>query len=246
MAGESRRFHDAGHKQPKFMLPLASGFVFDHAVRSFSRYFSDDAFLFVLRDDAIAKEFVAARCKALGVGGAACIFLNQATSGQAETVLLGLDRAGIGAEKQISIFNIDTFRPGYRKPDFLDVCDGYLEVFKGSGANWSFVAANPRNSQRVAATAEKRAISDLCCTGLYYFRKAEDFRWAYAHPVPPENDAERKERYVAPLYNALIRIGRNIRYEIVASSDVIFSGTPDEYTQICASGEILARLERNA
>jgi len=67
MTGESRRFYDASHQQPKFTLSLAGGFVFDRAVRSFSRCFSDDAFLFALRDDAIAKEFVTARCKVPGI-----------------------------------------------------------------------------------------------------------------------------------------------------------------------------------
>jgi hypothetical protein len=246
MAGESRRFRDACYTVPKYMLPLGTGFLFDHAVRSFATYFSTDEFLFVSRPDAV--DFAKARCDALGITNSKFAIMDRATSGQAETVFLGLEQAQVPRDMQIAIFNIDTFRPGYRKPGFLTAaeCEGYLEVFEGEGANWSFVAPDPSNPSRVAATAEKRAISNLCCTGLYYFRKTEDFLWAYGHPASPASDAERKERYVAPLYNALIARGKRIRFEIVARSEVIFCGTPEEYAQVQASDEVMIRLARDA
>jgi hypothetical protein len=90
--------------------------------------------------------------------------------------------------------------------------------------------------------AEKLPISDLCCTGLYHFRKAGDFRWAYRRPAPPRSEAERRERYVAPLYNALIARGDRIAFTVVDPSGIVFCGTPQEYEKAQASEEIGLRL----
>ena len=239
MAGESRRFRDAGFTQAKFRLDAHGAPVFDHALNSFAAYFRTDAFLFVLRD-AEAETFVRARCLALGIVNAIVIRLHRPTAGQAETVLLGLDLAGVGDDESIAIFNIDTFRPGYRKPR-LDGA-GYLEVFRGEGEGWSFVAPDPVRPDLAGEVAEKRPISDLCCTGLYHFRRAGDFRWAYRNPAAPKSDAERRERYVAPLYNPLIACGFAIGLQMIDASEVIFCGTPEEYGRVVASDEIGRRL----
>jgi dTDP-glucose pyrophosphorylase len=90
--------------------------------------------------------------------------------------------------------------------------------------------------------AEKLAISDLCCTGLYYFRRVGDFRWAYRHPASPLSPAEQQECYVAPLYNALIASGERIAFTEIASSQIVFCGTPQQYEEAAASEEISRRL----
>lgn len=243
MAGESRRFAQAGYQPPKFRLMVHGAALFDHAVAGFSAYFGEDRFVFITRD-ADATAFAAQRCAALGVAKPQYVTLDHGTSGQAETVLLGLEKAGIEDEDAIVIFNIDTFRPGYRKPGHVadPSCAGYLEVFHGAGPGWSYVAVDPQAPDRVAAVAEKLPISDLCCTGLYHFRKTGDFRWAYRHPAPPQSEAERRERYVAPLYNALIARGDRIAFTLVAPSQTVFCGTPEEYEKAGASEEIGRRL----
>jgi hypothetical protein len=239
MAGESRRFRDAGYYLPKYRLPLHGQPLFDHAVNSFAAYFESHPFLFAVQ--ATARDFVHERCRHLGIRDAIIVSLEYLTSGQAETVIRGIDDAGVTDDESLTIFNIDTFRPGYRRQNFP--CDGYLEVFRGEGANWSFIAPDPLVPFRVAETTEKRPISDLCCTGLYEFRAAADFRWAYHNPSPARGEAEKKERYVAPLYNSLIAQGRDIRYGVIAPGDVIFCGTPKEYAECAALAELGRRLD---
>lgn len=243
MAGESRRFKEAGFERPKYRLDAHGSPLFDHAVKSFAHYFKSDLFVFVLRGEEEAA-FVQERCLQLGIEHASLVTLSRPTSGQAETVLLGLEAAGVDDHESIAIFNIDTFRPGYRKPPQVDdpACAGYLEVFKGSGAGWSFVAPDPSRSGRAAQVAEKKPISDLCCTGLYHFRRAGDFRWAYSNPAAPKSEAEARERYVAPLYNPLIDCGFQIAWQLIDSSDVIFCGTPAEYAEVLSSDSIARRL----
>jgi hypothetical protein len=231
MAGLSKRFADAGYKLPKYMLPLGEGTVFDHAVGSFRALFDDEEFLFVVRDVAATPAFVEASCAALGVRRASVVVLNAPTAGQAETVELGLREAKADARAPITIFNIDTFRPGFRYPtaDWMATSDGYLEVFRGEGANWSYVRPWEGEPSRVAETAEKRPISDLCCTGLYHFARAEDFLAALA------NQRDRPaagELFVAPLYNYLLAQRLQIHYELVANDLIVFCGVPAEYEAI--------------
>jgi hypothetical protein len=221
MAGRSQRFFDAGYLRPKFELELAGHSVFAHAVGSFEASFAHVPFLFIAQAE--ATPFVRAQAQVLGVAEFEVVSLAGPTAGQAETVELGVD--AVGANGALTIFNIDTFRPGFAFPGApLDQADGWLEVFKGSGANWSYV--RPGEPPWALETAEKKPISDLCCTGLYHFARADDFRRALrAERVRPQAS----ELYVAPLYNHLIAEGARIGWRLVEPQEVVFCGTPAEY-----------------
>ncbi|TKD50318.1 glycosyltransferase family protein [Sphingomonas baiyangensis] len=233
MAGLSRRFVEAGYTQPKFMLPLGERTAFDLSVLSFERYFADRPFLFIARESGGVEAFIETHCAMLGVRDVRVALLDQPTAGQAETVEQGIDRAAVDGSTPLTIFNIDTFRAGYREPDTarLAMLDGYLEVFRGEGANWSYVRPAPEGERIAAETAEKRPISDLCCTGLYHFARAADFRRALdAERTAPQSH----ELYVAPLYNHLIGGGATIGYECIEPDEVVFCGTPAEYEALLA------------
>ncbi len=236
MAGLSRRFTEAGYGVPKYMLPLRGTTVFAHAVGSFSALFAGTPFLFVARHVAGTEGFLREQCAALGIADARFVMLERETAGQADTVELGLRSASVEDGAPVTIFNIDTFRARYAVPDagWFQGSDGYLEVFRGSGANWSYVGpAEDAAEPLVARTTEKQPISDLCCDGLYHFARAGDFRQALdrerARPSLPE-------LYVAPLYNHLIAAGRRIHYDIVPDGVITFCGVPAEYEAALASG----------
>ena len=156
--------------------------------------------------------------------------LDAPTRGQAETVIKGVEGASVNSDEQILIFNIDTFRPGFVFPKEMPSWDGYLEVFEGNGANWSYAKTESETSTRVVETAEKKEISTHCSTGIYYFKKAGDFINAYnenlVHPIKGV-----PELYVAPLYNFLIRDGKMVHINIIPRESVIFCGVPVEYEE---------------
>lgn len=238
MAGLSARFSKAGYNRPKYMLQLGDGCVFDRSVASFSAYFQDTPFLFSFRDVSGTGAFVAERVAALGIRTALLVALDAPTRGQAETVALGLERAAVDPATPLTIFNIDTFRPGFAFPPIAAQpgSDGYLEVFEGTGENWSFVRPDPADPSRVAETAEKRAISDLCCTGLYHFARAGDLLQAFrAGLADAALRGPGEELYVAPLYNWLIGRGGRIDYNVVLREEVIFCGVPVEYEALAGA-----------
>ncbi|WP_434341222.1 glycosyltransferase family 2 protein [Motilimonas cestriensis] len=229
MAGLSSRFFKAGYQQPKYMLMAHEQTLFAHAINSFKAYFASETFLFIVRDLYQTRDFVEQQAKELGIQNIIIVELNEATRGQAETVTLGLAQLDQQAGP-ITIFNIDTFRPNFLFPAIQTQCDGYLEVFRGSGDNWSFAKPINEQSTQVIETAEKRPISDLCSTGLYYFAEMQDYLSAYHHYAAlPQGQWEKGELYIAPLYNYLIAQGKAIHYHLIERREVIFCGVPAEY-----------------
>ncbi|AGQ91931.1 hypothetical protein M634_03115 [Vibrio parahaemolyticus O1:Kuk str. FDA_R31] len=235
MAGMSSRFFKAGYDKPKYMLEAHGKTLFEHSVESFEALFLDTKFLFIVKDVYNTKNFVYQKAKALGIKDFNIVILAENTRGQAETVIYGLEglkSQGISYDGPITIFNIDTFRPNFFFPRDIEKNDGYLEVFEGEGDNWSFVKPESEKKTIVKETAEKRKISNLCCTGLYHFGSVSLYVKAYNNylTIPKEN-WDSGELYVAPIYNYLIKQGYKIHYNKINRDEVIFCGVPEEYLE---------------
>ena len=238
MAGMSRRFSEAGYSQPKYMLQAHGKSLFSHAVNSFSSYFQNTPFLFIARDVQATEEFIRSEVIKLGILNFQIAILEAPTAGQAQTVSMGLNVADADSNTPLTIFNIDTFRPGFNFPvDFdLNLVDGYLEVFRGGGSNWSYVLPSSDGSNRVIETTEKIPVSDLCCTGLYHFKSVGLFQETYATFLGSGLEAfNLAELYVAPMYNLLINNNHDIRYHLIERDEVIFCGVPSEYKDFLAA-----------
>lgn len=240
MAGMSSRFFKAGYKKPKYMLEAHGETLFEHSVKSFEHYFSSLPFLFIVKDVFDTPNFVKQMATKMSIETFYVSVLSEDTRGQAETVTLGLEQLeqqGVNYNGAITIFNIDTFRPNFELPEVATNSDGYLEVFKGSGDNWSFAKPMKAGSTQVSQTAEKNPISELCSTGLYYFNRKQDYLDAYyAYLAKPQSEWEKGELYIAPLYNLLIERDLNIHYHLIERDEVIFCGVPDEYKDFCCRG----------
>lgn len=231
MAGLSSRFFSAGYTKPKYMLEAHEQSLFAHALNSFAHYFSSEEFLFIVRDVYQTVDFIKQEVKRLGIKNFHIYVLTKETQGQAETVYLGLQSL-CTTRDPILIFNIDTFRPNFTYPANINKWDGYLEVFEGEGDNWSFAKPASENSTKVIETAEKRAISNLCSTGLYYFKSIGLFNKTYNDYLnKPQSEWAKGELYIAPLYNYLIKNEYEIHYNLIKRDEVIFCGVPDEYLQ---------------
>lgn len=238
MAGLSSRFFKAGYTKPKYMLDLHGVPVFDHALGSFQRLFENEYFLVICRDIHDTPKFVEARATAMGLrpDRLKLVVLDSETAGQAETVAVGLRASEASQEIPVTIFNIDTFRPGFAFPTGFDIAtiDGYLEVFEAPGDHWSFAKPEP-GTDHVVEVAEKIRISDLCSDGLYHFRSVDFFLSLFSEIETKNPDTvQGGEYYVAPLYNIAIGRGADIRYAHVPPDALRFCGTPEEYAALCA------------
>jgi len=232
MAGLSSRFKKAGYQLPKYMLEAHGKTLFAHSVESFKNYFDKETFLFIALGVFDTEQFIRDECKKLGVKNFEIIILDSPTQGQAETVYLGVKQASTSSQESLLIFNIDTFRPDFKLPSEFDVnqIDGYLETFIGSGLNWSNVLPADTTLQTAKLTAEKQEISRYCCTGLYYWRYCDDFCEVFeSYCKKSLSSLQGGELYIAPMYNDLIALGKDIRYSVISEEEVIFCGVPSEY-----------------
>jgi hypothetical protein len=231
-AGLSQRFKDAGYQKPKYMLDLDGITVFEKSVMSFQNFFSSEEFIFIGLDLGNTYFFVNDCASRLGIKNFKIVLLKNATKGQAETVYLGLKSLNFNQPTKLIIFNIDTFRLNFTLLPIEKTFDGYLEVFEGSGLNWSYVLPQFENKILVECTAEKEIISNLCCSGLYVFSNHLDFFEAFEH-YSKNNIFVKGEIYIAPLYNYLIsKLNKSITYSVIDKSDVIFCGVPSEYEEL--------------
>lgn len=227
MLGKSSRFFNSGYLLPKYQLPIGSKSLFERSVRSFERLFFNTHFLFLVRSDFGAKEFVTNELIKLGIKDFRVIEFQTETRGQAESVMLGtLDYHD---DNPLIIFNIDTIRDSFNLPKDSDFGDGFLEVFNGVGDGWSFVKAGLDGA--VIETSEKKRISNLCSNGLYGFRRIGDFRSAFLQYDLQKMNVN-GEIYIAPLYNLLIKKGANIRYRLVDDSKIHHCGIPEDYETV--------------
>lgn len=232
MLGRSSRFFRAGYTVPKYKLPLGrqGEVVFDHVISSFQRYFATDIFILLCRADTRDRIFLVERMRALGVRRFEVIEYAGETGGQAESVELSL--VGAPEEEELFIFNIDTVLYNFAKDASRSDVAGYLEVFRGEGAHWSFVEPSINRPGHVIRVAEKERISDLCSNGLYYFATARIFANAL-NSYRLKHPGGAGELYVAPLYNELIDCGMRVSYTLVPTSEIGFCGVPSEYLELC-------------
>lgn len=225
MAGMSSRFTRAGFTLPKYMLYLGDKSLFFLVMRGFENYFKTAHFIFICRDLFDTPGFIIEECNRLGLNDYYVHVLDKTTSGQAETVYLGVK--DLASNESILVYNIDSIHEPMLLPEWTGEVDGFLEVFEGSGTNWSYAKTEDGTAKtQVIETAEKSEISRFCSTGLYYFSQVSDFLMAYERSF---DILVNGERYVAPLYNALIERGRIIKVNVIDKSGITFCGVPEEY-----------------
>ena len=231
MAGMSNRFLKAGFSLPKYMLYVGQKSVFRLSIESFNKYFNKELIIFICRNIYNTVEFIESECKIVGLNFYKIVVLDTITRGQAETVSIGISKLNLPSSTPLTIFNIDTFRKNYTKPENIEKYDGYLEVFEGQGSNWSYVKENINELNLVLETTEKNPISNLCSDGLYYFKTIEIFEKTYNIALSNQLK-DSSELYIAPLYNHLIEDGYKIYYhKIDIKDELIFCGTPVEYLE---------------
>jgi choline kinase len=226
MAGGGERFKQAGYSAPKFAIEARGRTLFHWSLVSLQKFFAiAEQFVFVARREHSPEEFIRREASALGIPSASVVLLNAPTDGQATSALLGAE--GINDRSiPLMIYNIDTHvKPGALTPAGVKGT-GWIPCFDGEGDHWSFAACD--EAGRVREVAEKRRISRHATVGLYGFASLDVFQTLYEQHFGAGTDCGTAERYVAPMYNTLIRNGGSVWIEEVEASAVHPLGTPWE------------------
>lgn len=217
MAGRSQRFADAGYAGPKWRLPLAGRPMLHWALDSVVPLAERGAEVRLVPLAEHAEEV--ATVAAAGPVPVTVLPVPAVTPGQADTVVAGLREEDLG--RPLVVWCCDS-RVAPEALRGMPVPAHVLVVADLPGDHWSFAAVDETGA--VTRTTEKVRISRHASVGMYGFATAGDLVAALA-TVPPGAG----ERYVAPLYNAVLATGAPVGVWPVREADFLPMGTPAEY-----------------
>lgn len=225
MAGLGSRFRKAGYQCPKYMIEAKGKTLFEWSMDSlvgYNKYVSK--YIFVVRKEDNSKEFIQEKMKKYNIDDLEIIEIEKSTDGQATTCLLAIPYCNL--QNPIMIYNIDTYvEPNEMK--FEDISgDGHIPCFHAKGDHWSFVKLN--NYGEIIEVKEKVRISDNCTLGAYYFSSAKLYKELYEEYYKDDSNMEKNEKYIAPLYNLMIKKGMLVTMSVVNNKKVHILGTPEE------------------
>lgn len=238
MAGLGSRFRDVGYQCPKYMIEARGKTLFEWSMDSLAGFKEHvSKYVFVVRSEDHASDFIRDRCMACGISNIEIVEIDYMTDGQAATCLLALPHCSAAAP--VMIYNIDTYVEPYEMTYERIAGDGYLPCFHAQGTHFSFVKLD-RNG-RVTEVREKERISDNCTLGAYYFSSAglyqELYEEYYGEPCDTSKTdivregqlaPEKKEQFIAPLYQLMVEKGMRVEISIVDADKVHVLGTPEE------------------
>ncbi|HMB91094.1 MAG TPA: glycosyltransferase family 2 protein [Rhodothermales bacterium] len=227
MAGRGSRFVEVGITTPKPLIDVQGQPMYAWAMESLPLNLARRV-IFICQDEHLQssglRKDIETRYAQLDP---VIIGLDHITEGQACTVLMARDY--IDTQEPLLIYNADTYcrtALATTLPGLSPEVDGLIGVFKALGDKWSF--ARLGEDGRVLETAEKRRISEWATTGLYFFRRGEDFV-RHADAMIAADERQNGEFYVAPVYNRLIAEGGEVRVD--PASEVWVLGTPEDLAQ---------------
>ncbi len=234
MAGKGERFRKAGFTVPKYKIEVRGKTLFTWSMTSLADFYQECQFVFICRKADGAEPFIAAECAKLGILYHTLIELDKETDGQATTALLGIKK--IQGNEPILIYNIDTYveKGELRRIDMTG--DGFIPCFEANGDHWSFVRLD--NSGQAIEVREKERISNNCSIGAYYFKTAQLFRDCYKTYYNDKTKDKKTEKYIAPIYNQMIKDKMQVRINLLNKDRVHILGTPKELESFAQEQQI--------
>lgn len=204
MAGLGSRFANVGYKLPKPLIDVNGKPMIQVVVENMN---INAHYVFIAMKKHVEEYDVENVIKEVTCGNYTIHTIDELTEGSACTVLKVRDI--IDNDRPMMLANSDQYLE-WDPYDFLvksQGVDGLISCFKADHPKWSFAKVDC--SGRVTEVAEKKVISNLATTGLYYFAKGSQFVRC-ADAMIAKNIRTNNEFYNAPIYNELIQEGGNI------------------------------------
>lgn len=225
MGGLGSRFRQKGYELPKYMIEAKGKTLFEWSIISLEGFKKEiKRYIFiVLRDlNQDVEDFIKQKCEKLGIKSYKIILLDELTDGQATTAMLA--KKYWQDDERLLIYNIDTYVEANCMNSENLYGDGFIPCFKAQGEHWSFVKLNEKG--KVVKVKEKERISDNCTLGAYYFKSCKLYEDLYKEFYGTSKT--KQEKYIAPLYDYLLKKGGEIYICDIPASKVHVLGTPEE------------------
>ena len=220
MAGKGRRFSEQGWNIPKQLITINGRTLVDISMQSIRT--ENCNLIFIVREEHVSNFHIDQILKKQFGPDTTVIPVKGDTEGAVCSCLYA--KKYINNETSLSIYCLDVeFRPKFNPYKIDTDVDGLILTFRSNSPNYSYVQTDFKH--KVTRTAEKLVISNEAATGLYYFKHGRDFV-SYANMMLEDQEKQNNEYYICPLYNYLIKAGKNI---ITSEVDKMYVfGTPEE------------------
>lgn len=225
MAGLGSRFRKAGYRCPKYMIEAKGKTLFEWSMDSLTGYNKHiSKYIFVVRKEDDSENFIREHMRGYGISNIEIIGIEHMTDGQASTCMLAIPHCE--PTEEILVYNIDTYVESNEMKYEGISGDGHIPCFHGDGDHWSFAKLNEDGN--VTEVREKKRISDNCTIGAYYFKSASLYKKMYEEYYGDNKNVEKSEKYIAPIYDYMIKKGMKVTISLVDAHKVHVLGTPEE------------------
>lgn len=222
MAGEGKRFTDAGFKDPKPFIEVLPGVKMIELVLKNLNADSFSQVILLTRADHMSR--VVDVCKSLSLKNVSIVVIDKLTEGAACSLLYAYDY--INCDESVMIANSDQFIENFDISEFIEKSSsgGSILCFEDISKNkkWSYAMTN--SAGRVLKVAEKDPISSLATCGIYYFTNGRELVRSIISMIR-QNIRTNNEFYICPVFNEY-RLPVNIF--LVDSCQMKGLGTPED------------------
>jgi len=206
MAGAGSRFQKAGYTFPKPLIEVNGKPMIQIVVENLN---IDAKHIFVVQKEHY-EQYNLKHLLSLISPGCEIVQVDGMTEGAACTTLLA--KEFINNDEPLVYANSDQFLD-WDSNEFMysmeaDEVDGGILSFTATHPKWSFAKLNEDGF--VSEVAEKKPISDIATTGIYYWKKGSDYV-KYAEKMIEKNVRVNNEFYVCPVFNQAIDDGKKIK-----------------------------------
>lgn len=228
MAGHGSRFTEAGFNLPKPLIPVLNKPMIQWVIENLT-VTSAHHFIFICQRLHLDKypqleivlKRIAKKCTIISV--------DAVTEGAACTVLLAENI--INNTNPLMIANCDQYIEAdinrYLMHSNNHAIDGLIMTMKADHPKWSYAKID--HNGKVTKVIEKEVISDEATVGIYNFKHGSDFVVGAKRMIMQDLRVN-NEFYVAPVYNELIALGKNIEIFNIGSVEEKMHGlgTPED------------------
>lgn len=221
MAGEGSRFQKAGYSFPKPLIEVNGKPMIQLVVENLN---IDAQHIFVVRKEHEERYNIKHLLQLISPG-CEIILTDGLTDGAACTTLLA--KEFINNDEALLYANSDQFLE-WDSNEFMysmmaDSIDGGMLTFEATHPKWSFAKLGPDGY--VSEVAEKKPISNIATTGIYYWKHGSDYI-KYAEQMIENNIRVNNEFYVCPVFNEAIADDKKIK--IFPAKKMWGIGTPED------------------
>jgi len=210
MAGAGSRFAKAGYKDPKPLIPVHGRPMISLVGKNLG--VPGAHFIYVVQREHYAAYGLGDKLQAF-TPGCEIVQIDGLTEGAACTVLCAKEL--IDSDVPLMIANSDQFLEWDAK-EFVDFAmqpgvDGVISTFAmpEPDTKWSYAKVDAATGD-VTDVQEKKPISNIATTGIYFWRKGSDYV-KYAQAMVQKQIKSNNEYYVAPVYNEGIADGKHYK-----------------------------------